>query len=81
MSKEKPSIHRSDVDELFDRSKSVIFDLTDFATRNEAEVTIRISSHGVASLQVFEKTKNMAYYKELTQEPKSFKYQEVSQQI
>ena len=81
MSKEKPQILRSDVDELFDRNRVSIANFIDFAVKNDAEVTIRVTPKGDASVKVFEKTNNYALFKEVTESPTSYKYQEINQKI
>lgn len=77
--KEKSTISRSDMDIIFDRNKMFIYDLIDFARRNEANVTLTINNLGVASLKVFEDTKEMAYYNEITQDGKTIKHVDIMQ--
>lgn len=81
MAKEKSTIYKSDVEELYDRNRKLMFDLVDFATRNEAEITVRIDSRGVMSMKIFEPTDGVAYYKEITQDMKSIKYEEIQQRM
>ncbi len=76
MSKEKSTISHYDMVEMYDRNKKNLFDFLDFATRNQAEMTIRISSDGTVCLQVIEKTSKKFYWKSLTQQKESIKYEE-----
>lgn len=75
--KEKSSIYKSDVLEMFDRTKMSRFDMLDFATRNEAEITIRVNPKGESTLQIIEQTKDKVYFYELSQGDTSIRYQEV----
>lgn len=79
MAKDNSTISRSDMDILYDRNKMFIYDLVDFARRNEANVTLTINSLGVASLKVFEDTNKMVYYNELTQDGTSIKHVDIAQ--
>ena len=53
------------------------FDMLDFATRNEAEITIRVNPKGESTLQIIEQTKDKVYFYELSQGDTSIRYQEV----
>lgn len=76
MSKDKETVRQSDLIEMLDRHKSFTFDLQDFAMRNQAEVTLRISPDGNINFQVVEKTQKHIYWKSLDQQGENFKYQE-----
>ena len=76
MSKEKPSVYQSDLIEMLDRQKIFTSDLQDFATRNEADVVLRVSAKGEISIQVIENTNKYIYLKEFIQKDCNYKYSE-----
>ena len=76
MSKEKSTIRQSDLVEMLDRQKSFVYDLQDFAMRNQAEVTLRIMPNGQIDFQTVEKTHDYIYWKSLCQNGENYKYQE-----
>ena len=76
MSKDNSTIKQSDLIEMLDRHKNYTFDLQDFAMRNQAEVTLRISPNGSVNFQVSELTKEYVYWKSITQQDKNYIYKE-----
>lgn len=75
--KEKSTIYKSDVLEMFDRTKMSRFDMLDFANRNKAEITIKVKPNGESIMQIVEQTNNKIYFYELLQNDTTIKYQEV----
>ena len=77
MNKTHEEVFRSELEELYDRAKMVVYDIADFANRKNCEVTFHVRPDGTIHMSVFEKTTNRTYVKSITQDSKSIKYQEV----
>lgn len=75
--KEKSTVYKSDLMEMYDRAKMCRLDMLDFATRNGVEINLRIDAKGQTTMQIVEHTKDKLYFKELVQTEKVFKYQEI----
>ena len=76
MSKEKSTISHYDMVEMYDRNKKNLFDFLDFATRNQADITIRINADGTVNFQVVEKTTKKIHWKSLSQLKENIRYEE-----
>ncbi len=74
--KEKPILNKSDIIEMFDRSRLNLYELAKEAEQKQCDIRIYISSDGRVELNACEYTKSKMHKKTFYQDKDSIRYEE-----
>ena len=78
MSKKDPILRRSDLNEMFDRSKLFLYDLLAIASDKDCDITIRIKHDNVLSFELMEECEGRNCYKKHYQTDGFVTYEETT---